>query len=73
MRYATTLRPAPGGGVPQGVRWRYLEAPQDGHSYIGKDGAVLAVSRTHRYGVFEAERELTAAEMQHFDIVALAD
>ncbi len=65
-RYRTTLRPAPFGGVPSGVRWSYVEGPHGWPNGPVLDG--IPVSR-HRYGVIETDRPLTKAEMGHFDIV----
>jgi hypothetical protein len=67
VRYATTLRPVPHGGIPPALRWEWAEAPQDGRTYY-RDGKALKPSR-YRYGVFEPERDLTPEEMAHFDIV----
>jgi hypothetical protein len=68
-RYATTLRPATGGGLPPSITaWNYVEAPQDGRTYYGADGMSVRSSR-YRYGVIETATTLTHAEMQHFDIV----
>lgn len=63
-RYRTTLRPAPFGGVPQGVGWHFVELPPD---YILNHGDTPR-SR-HLYGVIETDRELTPQELKHFDIV----
>lgn len=62
-RYRTTLRPAGGGGVPNGVMWRYVESPHD----FPNNWRALPASR-YRYGVIETTRPLTAEEMRHFDI-----
>jgi hypothetical protein len=67
-RYRPRLRPAYGGGVPSGVRWDYVEAPDE---HIAVRRPDLPVSR-HRYGVICTERELTAEECTHFDLVAVA-
>lgn len=67
-RYRTTLRPASFGGVPSGIGWRYVEAPAD-LLLPGAMPASMPRSR-HRYGVIETDRELTPAELEHFDIVA---
>ncbi len=64
-RYRTTLRPAGFGGLPQGVGYIYVEAPPD---LVESMRWIGPVSR-HRYGVIETDRELTAAELDHFDIV----
>ncbi len=64
-RYRTTLRPASGGGVPEGVHWNYVEAPSMPDLANRPD---LPVSR-YRYGVIETDRPLTEAELSHFDIV----
>ena len=63
-RYRTTLRPASFGGLPDGVTYRYIEAPAMPGLYAGFD---LPQSR-HRYGVIETDRELTPQELHHFDI-----
>ena len=64
-RYRPTLRPASSGGMPQGVRWEYLEAP-------AMDGLAnrpdLPTSR-HRYGVVSTDRELSEAERDHFSLL----
>lgn len=65
-RYRTTLRPAPFGGMPSGVRWQYVEVPPD-HPHESDPPR----SR-HRYGVVETDRALTPEEMRHFDIVELS-
>lgn len=62
-RYRTTLRPPAFGGLPQGVAWKYVEAPPDGRKYPGN----IPVSK-HLYGVIETDRPLTASELDHFDI-----
>lgn len=64
-RYRTTLRPAPWGGLPPGVPWRFVEAPQD---MTGGPLDYLPRSR-YRYGVIETDRPLTAKELRHFDII----
>lgn len=63
--YRTTLRPAGFGGLPIGVSWRYVELPRD--DFYRGHLPLVAVSR-HRYGVIETDRELTPAELRHFDI-----
>ena len=62
-RYRTTLRPAPFGGVPVGVTWRFVELPRD---YTLNHGDLPRSQ--HRYGVFETDRALTPEELRHFDI-----
>jgi hypothetical protein len=64
MRYRTTLRPASGGGLPADLGWRYVEAPSG--FFINRPD--LPTSR-YLYGVIETDRELTPAELDHFDIV----
>lgn len=66
-RYRTTLRPAHGGGLPYGVTYRYVELPPNGSVSIPG----LPSSR-HRYGVVETDRELTPAELDHFDILEVS-
>lgn len=70
-RYRTTIRPAAGGGVPAGVRWVYVELPYDATPAMIANFEHKPVS-AHRYGVFEADRRLTGAEMRHFDILEVA-
>lgn len=65
-RYRTTLRPPGGGGIPAGVRWRYVELPPgdlDLHTRLRQ----IPISR-YFYGVIQTDRELTPAELRHFDI-----
>lgn len=62
-RYRTTLRPPAFGGLPQGVTWKYVEAPPDGRKYSDN----LPVSK-YLYGVIETDRPLTAKELDHYDI-----
>ncbi len=62
-RYRTTLRPPAFGGLPEGVSWKYVEAPPNGAKYSDK----LPVSE-HLYGVIETDRPLTFAELDHYDI-----
>jgi hypothetical protein len=68
--YATTLRPAGGGGVPPSVRFTYVNAPWDGRLYYGIDGIAVPTG-AYRYGVVATDRPLTAEELDHFDIVAV--
>lgn len=63
--YRTTLRPASGGGMPPGVRWTYVEAP----AMLGLANRIDLPTSAYRYGVVSTDRELTAEEMHHFDIV----
>lgn len=63
--YRPLLRPAAGGGVPPGVRWDYVEAPDE---HIAARRPELPVSR-HRYGVICTDRKLTDAECFHFDLI----
>ncbi len=64
-RYRTTLRPAPFGGVPHGLKWWFVQLPWD------HPGAHHVEPRSlHRYGVIETNRPLTRDEMSNFDIVA---
>ncbi len=63
-RYRTTMRPAGFGGLPQGITYRYVEAPHDG---LGPYAPPMPTSR-YRYGVIETDRELTPDEMRRFDI-----
>ncbi len=65
-RYRTTLRPAGFGGLPSGVGWRYVEAPDD-LLLPGSMPPTMPRSR-HRYGVIETDRDLTPEELDHFDI-----
>jgi len=64
-RYRTTLRPASGGGMPPGVRWDYVEAP----AMFGLAKRPDLPTSQYRYGVVCTDRELSAAERTHFDIV----
>ena len=61
--YRPTLRPAYSGGMPPGVKWEYVEAPFDLH---GKRADIPASK--HRYGLVKTSRELTADEIEHFDL-----
>ena len=63
MKIATTIRPAPFGGLPSGVAWHYIEAPQDGRTYQD-----IPRSR-YRYGVIQTDRDLTTDEIDRFDLV----
>jgi len=62
-RYRTTLRPPAFGGLPEDVRWWYIEVPPDGTHYAPN----LPVSE-FTYGVIETNRPLTFREMDHYDI-----
>jgi hypothetical protein len=66
--YCPQLRPASGGGVPPGVRWDYAEAP----TMYGLANRPDLPMSTLRYGVIYTDRELTAEECAHFDLVAVA-
>jgi hypothetical protein len=65
MRCRTTLRPASFGGLPAGVGWNYVEAP----AMFGLANRPDLPTSRHPYGVIETDRELTPAELAHFDIV----
>jgi len=67
-RYRTTLRPAGFGGVPMGVQWHYVELPRDHPGHLFQD----TPRGTYNFGVIETDRPLTKAEMEHFDIIAVA-
>ena len=71
-RYRTTLRAAMFGGMPTDIIWHYVEWPSDYWGPIdtpaGKNPGGIPRSR-HRYGVVETNRELTPAELEHFDII----
>jgi len=62
-RYRTTLRPPGYGGLPEGVKWKYIEVPPDGTHYAPN----LPVSQ-YTYGVVETDRRLTFSELDHYDI-----
>jgi len=62
-RYRTTIRPVMGGGIPDGVKWSFVEAPHD-------LPMCPAPRSRHRYGVIETDRPLTRDELYHFDIIA---
>ena len=59
------LRPVPGGGIPPGVQWVWIERPAD--PMMGAAPASKPIS-SRRYGVIETGRDLTPAELDHFDI-----
>jgi hypothetical protein len=63
-RYWLRFRPASFCTLPEGVRWSYVEAP----FYLVDRLPDLPVSG-HNHGVIETDRELTAKELDHFDIV----
>lgn len=63
-RYIPFLRPAGFATLPEGVKWSYVEAPLMYGLYTRGD---LPQSR-HKFGIIETDRELTAAEIDHFDL-----
>jgi hypothetical protein len=67
-QYRPKLRPATRYALPEGIRWDYVEAP-------AMDGLAnrpdLPRSAWH-YGVICTDRELTAAECEHFDLAPVA-
>lgn len=62
-KYRPTLRPAPGGGIPAGVQWDFVETPRD----FPVNRSDLPASR-HRFGIVALDRKLTAAEAHHFGL-----
>lgn len=70
-RYGMTLRPPGYGGVPIGVSWHYVEAPTVRLlAQYRKPGSVEELPQgRYPHGTIETSRELTAAELSHFDIV----
>lgn len=60
--YRPLLRPAASWTLPPGVTWEYTEVPQ--YITLRPD---LPFSK-HPHGVIKLSRELTKAEMQHFDL-----
>ena len=70
MKVSPRLRPVPGGGVPPGVSWTWVERPADPANGAGRQD--VPASR-HRYGVVTLGRDLTAAELDHFDLTVIGD
>ncbi len=68
-RYRTTLRPVGDGGIPAGIGWHHVEAPAD-FQFLPRFMRADMPRSPHRYGVIETDRDLTPAELDHFDIVA---
>jgi len=60
-KYRTTLRPAGFGGLPHGLSWEYVELPHDSQRTDLPRSA-------YPYGVVSC-RELTAAEIERFNLV----
>jgi hypothetical protein len=67
-RYRPRLRPASRYTLPDGVVWRYVEAPAMVGIVTRSD---LPVSE-HRYGVIEVNRELTGEECWRFDLALVS-
>jgi hypothetical protein len=60
--YRTLYRPAHFSALPDGVRWRYVEAPWEG---VHRPDLRRS---THRFGVIDLDRPLTEDECKRFEL-----
>jgi|HubBroStandDraft_5_1064220.scaffolds.fasta_scaffold546271_1 hypothetical protein len=64
FHYIPLLRPASFSTLPQGIRWDFVESP----GMAGLANRSDLPRSTHRYGVIEINRQLTAEELKQFDL-----